>query len=108
MPLLEGFGQDVSVESDANGRPTRTLNHLLKLFLVDAARDVDVPTVAAVEEFRVGEVQRFKVPVDIADGDWMLLRIADPEQPNETPGPEGHPCNDLAVAYTSPWWLQPR
>jgi protein SCO1/2 len=40
MPLLEGFGQDVSVESDANGRPTRTLNHLLKLFLVDAARDV--------------------------------------------------------------------
>lgn len=40
LPLLEGFGQDVSVESDAHGRPTRTLNHLLKLFLVDAALQV--------------------------------------------------------------------
>lgn len=40
LPLLEGFGQDVSVESDAQGRPTRTLNHLLKLFLVDAALQV--------------------------------------------------------------------
>ncbi|MFT3666204.1 SCO family protein [Piscinibacter sp.] len=36
LPLLRGFGQDVSVETDAAGRPTRTLNHLLKLFLVDA------------------------------------------------------------------------
>ncbi|GAB2861274.1 CehA/McbA family metallohydrolase domain-containing protein [Nocardioides pacificus] len=69
---------------------------------------VEVPTVAAVEEFRVGDVHRFKVPIDVADGDWMLLRISDPEQPNATPGPAGHPCNDLAVAYTSPWWLQPR
>ncbi|MEK8104068.1 hypothetical protein NKG94_01175 [Micromonospora sp. M12] len=23
------------------------------------------------------------------------------------PGPAGHPCNDFAVAYTSPWWLRP-
>jgi protein SCO1 len=36
LPLLAGFGQDVSVETDARGRPTRTLNHLLKIFLVDA------------------------------------------------------------------------
>jgi protein SCO1 len=36
LPLLDGFGQDVSVETDARGRPTRTLNHLLKIFLVDA------------------------------------------------------------------------
>lgn len=35
LPLLEGFGQDVTVETDERGRPTRTLNHLLKLFLVD-------------------------------------------------------------------------
>jgi protein SCO1/2 len=40
LPLLEGFGQDVTVETDARGRPTRTLNHLLKLFLVDAALQV--------------------------------------------------------------------
>jgi cytochrome oxidase Cu insertion factor (SCO1/SenC/PrrC family) len=36
LPLLDGLGQDVSVESDAKGRPTRTLNHMLKLFLIDA------------------------------------------------------------------------
>ena len=50
LPLLEGFGQDVSVELDARGRPTRTLNHLLKVFVVDGRRGVrevyGVPTLA--------------------------------------------------------------
>lgn len=40
MPLLNGLGQDVSVDVDARGRPTRTLNHLLKLFLIDARLSV--------------------------------------------------------------------
>ncbi len=35
MPILDGFGQDVRVERDARGRPTRTLNHMLKMFLID-------------------------------------------------------------------------
>ena len=35
-PLLDGFGQDVRVETDAAGRPTRAINHMLKLFLIDA------------------------------------------------------------------------
>ena len=35
-PLLDGFGQDVRIETDAAGRPTRAINHMLKLFLVDA------------------------------------------------------------------------
>jgi cytochrome oxidase Cu insertion factor (SCO1/SenC/PrrC family) len=35
LPLLDGFGQDVSVETDAAGRPARTLNHMLKMFLID-------------------------------------------------------------------------
>jgi protein SCO1 len=35
LPLLDGLGQDVSVETDARGRPTRTLNHLLKVFVID-------------------------------------------------------------------------
>jgi len=35
-PLLEGFGQDVRVELDAAGRPTRAINHMLKLFLIDS------------------------------------------------------------------------
>ncbi|MET0509720.1 MAG: SCO family protein [Burkholderiaceae bacterium] len=40
LPLLEGFGQEVTVETDARGRPTRTLNHLLRIFLVDDERQV--------------------------------------------------------------------
>jgi protein SCO1 len=34
-PIVEGFGQDVDIELDAQGRPTRTLTHMLKLFLID-------------------------------------------------------------------------
>lgn len=36
-PLLEDFGQDVEIERDAAGNPTRTRNHMLKLFLIDRA-----------------------------------------------------------------------
>ena len=67
----------------------------------------DVPDVVHVHEFRAGTPTSFAVPLDVADGDWVVLRISDPSQPNATPGPEGHPCNDLAVAYASPWWLEP-
>ena len=35
LPVLEDFGQDVSVETDEHGRPTRTLHHMLKVFLID-------------------------------------------------------------------------
>ncbi|GAC1452177.1 MAG: hypothetical protein PVSMB6_03470 [Steroidobacteraceae bacterium] len=35
LPVLDDFGQDVSVELDARGRPTRALHHMLKVFLVD-------------------------------------------------------------------------
>lgn len=35
MPVLDGFGQDVRVERDASGAPTRTINHMLKMFLID-------------------------------------------------------------------------
>lgn len=39
-PLLDGFGQDVSVDTDAAGRPTRAINHMLKLFLIDTTGTV--------------------------------------------------------------------
>ena len=35
QPILEGFGQDIEVERDAQGRATRTITHMLKLFLID-------------------------------------------------------------------------
>ena len=66
----------------------------------------DVPSVPLVHDFLVGDVVTVTVPLDLADGDWVLLRVADPSQPNATPGPEGHPGNELGIAYTSPWWLE--
>lgn len=33
--ILDGFGQDVVVETDGDGHPTRTLTHMLKVFLID-------------------------------------------------------------------------
>jgi protein SCO1 len=35
LPVLEGFGQDVTVDVDQRGRPMRTMHHMLKLFLMD-------------------------------------------------------------------------
>ena len=64
-----------------------------------------VPEVTQVHNFRVGPVVDLKVPMRRTEGDWFVLRIADPSQPNATPGPAGHPCNNLGVAYTSPIWL---
>ena len=66
----------------------------------------DVPSVPLVHDFLVGDVVAVTLPLDLADGDWVLLRVADPSQPNATPGPDGHPGNALGVAYTSPWWLE--
>jgi cytochrome oxidase Cu insertion factor (SCO1/SenC/PrrC family) len=34
-PILDGLGQEIEVEMDARGRPTRTISHMLKLFLID-------------------------------------------------------------------------
>ena len=40
LPVLNDFGQDVSVDIDENGRATRTLHHMLKMFLIDAQGEV--------------------------------------------------------------------
>jgi protein SCO1/2 len=35
LPVLQDLGQDVSVDIDAEGNPTRALHHMLKVFLID-------------------------------------------------------------------------
>jgi protein SCO1/2 len=35
LPVLDDFGQDVTVETDGGGKPTRVLHHMLKVFLID-------------------------------------------------------------------------
>ena len=66
----------------------------------------EVPEVVDVVPFRVGEPISFRTRLRRDEGDWVVLRVSDPTQPNATPGPDGHPCNDLGIAYTSPWWLE--
>jgi protein SCO1/2 len=39
-PMLDDLGQDVRIELDSAGRPARAINHMLKLFLIDAAGTV--------------------------------------------------------------------
>jgi cytochrome c peroxidase len=39
-PILDDFGQDVDIELDPQGRPTRARTHLLKVFLLDAKGQV--------------------------------------------------------------------
>lgn len=64
-----------------------------------------VPEVVEVRHLEAGNVVAFTVPLDVSDGDWVLLRVSDPARDNPTPGPDGHACNDFALAYSSPWWL---
>jgi cytochrome oxidase Cu insertion factor (SCO1/SenC/PrrC family) len=40
LPLLDDFGQDVSVDLDARGRPTRVMHHMLKMFLIDGGGEI--------------------------------------------------------------------
>lgn len=37
LPVLDDFGQDVSVEQADDGAPRRTVHHMLKMFLIDGA-----------------------------------------------------------------------
>jgi hypothetical protein len=92
------FTLDLARDDDWLGRP-------LQLQVLRPGGDV--PAVAAAHDFLVGGIVSVTVPLDLADGDWVLLRVADPAAANATPGPEGHPGNLLGVAYSSPWWLMP-
>ncbi len=41
LPILEGYGQDVAIELDEKtGKPTGFYNHVLKVYLIDKARQV--------------------------------------------------------------------
>ncbi|MFC5802366.1 CehA/McbA family metallohydrolase [Streptomyces formicae] len=100
LPLVSGdvrFAVDLDRGAEWAGKP---LN-------VQVLRPgTDAPVVADVIETTSGSLTEFTVPLDVEDGSWVVLRVSDPSQPNGQPGPAGHPCNDLGVAYSSPWWLQ--
>jgi protein SCO1/2 len=50
LPILDDFGQSVSVELDQRGRATRTMHHMLKMFLIDARGEVrEIYTLAFIQ-----------------------------------------------------------
>ena len=50
LPVLDDFGQDVSVETDESGRATRTMHHMLKMFLIDPHGEVrEIYTLAFIQ-----------------------------------------------------------
>jgi hypothetical protein len=70
----------------------------------------DLPEVTHVEPIRVPAPTdrrpiRFTAPVDPSETSWVVLRIADPARESDAPGPDGHPCNNFAIAYASPFYL---
>jgi cytochrome oxidase Cu insertion factor (SCO1/SenC/PrrC family) len=54
LPVLDDFGQDVSVDLDGNGRATRTLHHMLKMFLIDAHGEIrEIYTLAFIQPLMI-------------------------------------------------------
>ncbi|GAA0513070.1 hypothetical protein Ade02nite_89030 [Paractinoplanes deccanensis] len=99
LPIAKG---DVKFELDLDRGTHWEGRELLVQVLRPGSR---APEVVDVIDAEVGRVTTFTVPLDAEDGDWVLLRVSDPGQENDSPGPAGHPCNDWGVAYSSPWWL---
>lgn len=70
----------------------------------------EVPTVVHTETIKVPSPDerrpiRVTAPIDRRATSWAVVRIANPERHNATPGPDGHPCNNYAIAYASPFYL---
>jgi cytochrome oxidase Cu insertion factor (SCO1/SenC/PrrC family) len=65
----DSFGQDVRVETDAAGRPTRAINHMLKLFLIDSSGVVrEIYSLAFLHpEVMLNDIQTLLMEPDPAD-----------------------------------------
>ncbi|WP_456600643.1 DUF3604 domain-containing protein [Blastococcus sp. SYSU DS0616] len=100
--------RDVRFEVDLDRGPEHAGEEVEIQVLTSGDR---APTVVHVESVRVPDPRerrpiRFRAPIDRDSASWAVLRIADPTKPNLSPGPEGHPCNNLALAYSSPFWFE--
>jgi hypothetical protein len=71
----------------------------------------DAPTVAAAEPVTVPTPDepplQVGVDVDIADGDWLFLRIVDPDRAPDPAATGPFDADGGAVAYASPFFLEP-
>ncbi|MFC3686856.1 CehA/McbA family metallohydrolase [Aquipuribacter hungaricus] len=99
-------GLEVDVDVDAG--PASTGRELEVQVLTTG---LSVPTVLAVERVRSGTPATVRVGLqggwDAEEVPWLVVRVADPAAHNLQPGPDGHPCNNRAMAYASPVYLRP-
>ncbi|MDP3712336.1 MAG: hypothetical protein Q8R60_07620 [Mycobacteriales bacterium] len=86
------YGKKLVVQVLQTGRPLPT---------VVAQRTVTVPRPSQ-------PVVRFTVPLDVADGRWVVLRICDPSQKADGRATTAaYTTAGNAIAYTSPFFLDP-
>jgi hypothetical protein len=94
-----GPAGEVVLAVDVDGGPTWEGCHVAVQVLTTGRR---APEVLVVEPAVAGTPLTVRVPVGVATVPWLVVRIADPDAPNERPGPDGHPGNRRALAYASP------
>jgi hypothetical protein len=88
----EWYGKQLSVQILRPGSSMPTIAH---------AEDVTVPTPSE-------PVIKVWVPnVDIADGDWVVLRVSDRSVPADGRADDTYRPYGDGVAYASPWFLRP-
>ncbi len=64
-----------------------------------------VPVTVPTEDEEGDDPISFTVSIDRADGDWVFLRICDPERAVDGRAQGTYAASGGAVAYTSPWFL---
>jgi hypothetical protein len=52
-------------------------------------------------------VVAFELDLDPAEGSWLVLRVSDPSEPPDPRAPAEYARLGRAIAYTSPFWLDP-
>lgn len=103
-------GGPLRIEVDVDKGPSWYGKRLLAQVLT-AGPAGGMPTVARVHELRVPgpdePVVAFDVDLSPEDSPWAVLRLTDPEAPASSLAKGDYAGFGNAVAYASPWWLQP-
>ena len=87
----EWWGRPLHVQVLQTGRPAPTVVHE-HAFVVPSDSE---------------PVVRFTAPVDVEDGRWLVLRVTDAAQEGDGRAPAGYEERGGAIAYTSPFFLDP-
>jgi hypothetical protein len=70
-----------------------------------------LPALAAAIDVRLPgpdePVIAFELDLDPGDGDWVVLRVSDPNQPADPRATGQYARLGRGIAYTSPFWLDP-